>query len=425
MNITGLRRAAGIISIITLILLSCSGDKPEQRVEQIGSDPEAARIYREMRETIRDAQTIYYESEYLWTSDTLELAHTNYELSMKKPNFARVEARGIENSSEGVLIGDGEHFWIYWPTGRPRFPGTDSATYERTRNISYMKKPAPAGAHSIAHDVGLFGTNVISMTVLEPSIFHGYSDPMQPYLNGVEYVERDTVGGIECDVIEAVFMDHQRVKTFWVSREDHLPRRMLETVYANPISETREEWSNVQLNHPLPDDLFSWEPPEGWVEYRQPRLEDGLLPIGEIAPDFELSLADSGRFKLSDHRGEVVWIIFWKSGCQPCRKEMEYIHNIIGRYETGDLTILGFNCIDNRDVASKYLKKYNIPFLHIVDSSEQARNTSFNEYQRLPGMSAVPLNYLIDRRGRIAVAWYGFDRESERIEKIMKKMDEL
>jgi peroxiredoxin len=45
----------------------------------------------------------------------------------------------------------------------------------------------------------------------------------------------------------------------------------------------------------------------------------------------------------------------------------------------------------------------------IVDQSEPAKAVQFEKYQTLAGMSAVPLNYLIDKDGNVAAAWYGFD----------------
>lgn len=48
-----------------------------------------------------------------------------------------------------------------------------------------------------------------------------------------------------------------------------------------------------------------------------------LLPrAGEPAPDISVvSLTDQRRVRLSDYRGQPVWLNFWGSWCPPCRAE--------------------------------------------------------------------------------------------------------
>ncbi len=40
------------------------------------------------------------------------------------------------------------------------------------------------------------------------------------------------------------------------------------------------------------------------------------------APDFELPTIDGGKFRLSEHRGQVVILNFWTKTCRPCLEEM-------------------------------------------------------------------------------------------------------
>ena len=44
--------------------------------------------------------------------------------------------------------------------------------------------------------------------------------------------------------------------------------------------------------------------------------------VGEPAPDFELRTSDGDVVRLSSLRGKVVWINFWATWCQPCKKEL-------------------------------------------------------------------------------------------------------
>jgi len=217
----------------------------------------------------------------------------------------------------GVLVGDGDYFWIHWPKGRPRY-GFDQSRerpreYERTRLISYMKHRTPVGQHSIAHETGKLGAGM-GMTIIDPSTFHGYTDSLQQYLDGVRSMGTNKVRGQECDVIEVSFMNHQRSWYLWLSRRDHLPRKLKEVVRASYDITIYEWWFDVTINGQVSMDTFAWKPPDGWEEFRFPAIEEGLLKPGAKAPDFELASVDGGRIKLSDYRGKVIWFYVWRAG---------------------------------------------------------------------------------------------------------------
>ena len=290
-----------------------SSDRKSPNVE-FNDEPAARALYEKMMETMRNAESLSYTSAYKWEAKGEELSRCTYTIWMKKPNYFRVETVGTNGSNGGTLIGDGNDLWIFWPGDRPRFyPADDDESYEKTRSNVFMREATPLGKHSIGHKTGLLGGGMGS-PVLDPSTFHGYTDSLQRYIDGVTGIGIEKVGDEECDVIEVSIMKGQRIWQLWLSRQDHLPRKLKEVVHVSYDIVTHEQWSQVTINAEIPTKKFVWKPPEGWQQWRLPSPEERLLKPGQNAPDFELLAADGTKIKLSDHRGKVVWFYIWRAG---------------------------------------------------------------------------------------------------------------
>lgn len=54
-----------------------------------------------------------------------------------------------------------------------------------------------------------------------------------------------------------------------------------------------------------------------------------IVKVGDEAPDFEMTLVDGSKVKLSDLKGKVVMLQFTASWCGVCRKEMPFIEKDI------------------------------------------------------------------------------------------------
>jgi outer membrane lipoprotein-sorting protein len=271
-----------------------------------------------MIDTMRKATTLFWVSDYRWAAQGRTLGHATYKIWLKKPNYARMEAMPAgTNEPTGILVGDGDYFWIYWPREKPRFSweqtGKYAEDYDKNRAIFYMKKRTPVGQHSIGHEAGYLGGGV-AMPILDPSTFHGYTDSLQAYLDGVRKVGVEKVGTENCDVVELSIMKHQRSWRLWLSQKDHLPRKLTQIVRVSYDIGFEESWSDVTIDAEIPGNRFVWSPPAGWKEWRVPEIEEGLLKPGTMAPDFDLASADGGRIKLSNFRGQVVWLNKWRCG---------------------------------------------------------------------------------------------------------------
>jgi outer membrane lipoprotein-sorting protein len=286
-------------------------------VEAVFQDePAAHQLYRDMIQAMRKATTLSWTGEHRWKFQGRFITVATSRIWLKKPNYARVEMlRPGQAEPRGILVGDGDYFWIYWPQGKFRYgweqSGKYAEEYEKYQRKFFMKKPTPVGMHSIGHEV--FG-NLGLTTILDPSTFHGYTDSLQAYIDGVRSLGTNTVGGEVCDGLEVSIMKQQRIWELWVARKDRLPRKLQQVLRVSLESIWDETWSNVAVDAEIPNDRFAWSAPQDWKEWKQPAIEEGLLKPGTMAPDFELAALNGDKLKLSSFRGQIVWLNKWRCG---------------------------------------------------------------------------------------------------------------
>lgn len=374
-------------------------------------EPEARALYEKMIDTMRNAETLSYTSDYMWENKDRQIGRCTYTIWMKKPNYFCVETVTEDSKKGGIIVGDGDYLWIYWPTKRPRFAVEEEReSYEKTNSNVYMKKAAPRGKHSIGHELAGLGAGMC-MSIIDPSTFHGSTDTLEHYIDRIRSIGTEKVSDEECDVIEVSFMKRQRSWYLWLSRKDHLPRKLKQVVRAANDIIMHELWSQVTINAEISMDKFAWVPPESWQQWSLPEPDEDLIKPGQKAPDFKLLSYDGKSIiKLSDYRGKVVWFYIWKAGCPVCREEMRHLQELHYKYKDKGVVILGFNCVDDKQIAMDFLRENSATFPNILDLSDDAIGVGIVLYKG----STVPLNYIIDRKGKVVDAWYGYEEGHKR-----------
>ncbi len=96
---------------------------------------------------------------------------------------------------------------------------------------------------------------------------------------------------------------------------------------------------------------------------------------------------------------------------------MVHLQELHEKYRDTGLAILGFNCSDDRQIALDFLKENGATFPNVLDPSDAANKISW-DYRA----SGVPLNYMIDRAGKVAQAWYGYEEGHKRAVGLLEKL---
>ena len=96
---------------------------------------------------------------------------------------------------------------------------------------------------------------------------------------------------------------------------------------------------------------------------------------------------------------------------------MRHLQGLHEKFNGKGLVILGFNCADDKKIALEFLRENGATFPTILDSSDAAIKVQFSDYRG----SGVPLNYIIDRQGKVVDTWYGYEEGHPRALTALKK----
>jgi peroxiredoxin len=124
------------------------------------------------------------------------------------------------------------------------------------------------------------------------------------------------------------------------------------------------------------------------------------------APDFALKALDGRNHRLSEHRGEVVALLFWGSWCGGCRRELERLERLKATYAQAGLTAYGIVLDEEPAEARAIAAALGTSYAQLHD----ATRTVAKAYRP----RALPTLLLVDRGGAVRHAYGELDARAER-----------
>lgn len=123
------------------------------------------------------------------------------------------------------------------------------------------------------------------------------------------------------------------------------------------------------------------------------------LAPGALAPAFTLP-AREGEVSLESLRGRIVYVDFWASWCEPCRRSFAWMGALHEKY--GDrLAIVAIDLDRRREDADAFLGKNPAAFTIAFDPAGRVAE-AFH-------VAAMPSSFVLGPDGRILHAQAGFD----------------
>jgi peroxiredoxin len=111
-------------------------------------------------------------------------------------------------------------------------------------------------------------------------------------------------------------------------------------------------------------------------------------------PDFTLSDLQGHTVRLSDSRGQVVFINVWATWCPSCVEEMSTIQKLYDRLHARGLRVLAVS-IDalGEQIVAPFMQARQLSFPVLLDTQ--------SIIEQLYQTGGVPESFIVDRQGRL------------------------
>ena len=118
-----------------------------------------------------------------------------------------------------------------------------------------------------------------------------------------------------------------------------------------------------------------------------------VLGVGDEAPDFTLVDLNGEEHRLSDYKGQGVFLNFWGTWCKPCAKEMPAMDRQYEVYKDQGVQILAVNIAQSNFEVERFADQYGLDFPIVIDKTKSVME-AYN-------IDPLPTTLLINPEGEI------------------------
>lgn len=126
--------------------------------------------------------------------------------------------------------------------------------------------------------------------------------------------------------------------------------------------------------------------------------QEEISMVGNPISDFELPNENGKLLQTKNYRGKILFIDFWASWCEPCRKQMPKIKNIYNQFKEQNFKILAVSLDADKD-KHKWLKaiiKEKSTWDNVIETGEFDGKVA-----KMYNIQSIPSNILVDEKGII------------------------
>ena len=127
-----------------------------------------------------------------------------------------------------------------------------------------------------------------------------------------------------------------------------------------------------------------------------------LVNVGDVAPDFTVTMLDGRVIKLSELRGNVVMVCFWATWCPPCRQELAHLQEgVIDVFAGEKFVVLPISRGEERKVVETFITDNGYKFGVGLDSDRAIYDLYASNY--------IPRTFIVDKQGKVVYRNAGYD----------------
>jgi cytochrome c biogenesis protein CcmG, thiol:disulfide interchange protein DsbE len=117
-------------------------------------------------------------------------------------------------------------------------------------------------------------------------------------------------------------------------------------------------------------------------------------------PDIAVTDLDGNRWRLTDHRGQVILLNFWATWCPPCREETPGLVRLANTHSHIGLAMLGISVDEDGDsqVVRDFVTRFKVPYPVALPGPH---------FALAKAVQSLPTTLLLDKRGRLAKTYVG------------------
>jgi len=130
---------------------------------------------------------------------------------------------------------------------------------------------------------------------------------------------------------------------------------------------------------------------------------------GMNAPDFNLVDVDGNMVSLSDYKGKVVFLDFWATWCQPCKRLLPAHQKLQNQFKNDSVVFLYVSMDRSANKWRNYLAKGTFPGKHLFSNKTMTKSYK---------VETLPYSVLIDADGKIVwqhTGGFSVQRTAQRI----------
>lgn len=138
--------------------------------------------------------------------------------------------------------------------------------------------------------------------------------------------------------------------------------------------------------------------------------------VGNPAPSFEVdSLNGQGKVSFDKWKGKVVYVDFWATWCEPCKKSFPKYQELYTKYQSSGLEIIAVSVDDENKGIEAFIKQHGAKFPVAWDDGHKIADQWKPE--------SMPTAFVIDKEGVIRHVHAGYhDGEEAELDKEIKEL---